>query len=570
MENVGLRGLVINSDTIQEARLRKEDLWKQAETGPNILFMALEQLISKDFNDLIKEDGPFAARVCAIAVDEVHLLNTWGKGWRKAFQQIGWVRARFSNVVLIALTATMRGGVHTESVCKYLGLHRGQFHFIRRSNARSDIRILFRTMKSGMGGRKFPELDWVLREKRKTLIFCRTIHLGWRIHKYLCEQSDDPKAEKHIRLYNALNAPTFNAETRKMMEENDMCLITVGTDTMSVGVDLSCIRDVLIIGEPEDVDDLFQKFGRAGRNRTLVTDARGMLYLGPGAQDSAKRIVDAKLTNDHGKLRKGDTMDISLAEMVLASCKVDEQNRQYSNPTDETLCGCLACREHPPQSRVQPCNCSGCTPELSLVLPLAEKTSKSTSSIPKAKRLTKIMRALGTRKLIEFRLAVWERADEKQFGLLPPPVFLPDLNIKLLLDCFALVTTVDELKYLLRHNQLICGNLDELFAVICNIENEFKHIRLLNKEKERAGRARTAAKKRAITKAANQVALDLLAVRSGTGSSSEDVEDEDDGGNSEMSVDGGAIAEPLDSGPQLSTTSRIASSDPPIMSPSQA
>jgi hypothetical protein len=64
MENVGLRGLVINSDTIQEARLRKEDLWKQAETGPNILFMAPEQLISKDFNDLIKEDGPFAARVC--------------------------------------------------------------------------------------------------------------------------------------------------------------------------------------------------------------------------------------------------------------------------------------------------------------------------------------------------------------------------------------------------------------------------------------------------------------------------------------------------------------------------
>jgi len=157
MENIGLRGLVINSDTIQEAQLRKEDLWKQAEMGPNILFMAPEQLISKDFNDLIKEDGPFAARVCAIAVDEVHLLNTWGKGWRKAFQQIGWVCARFSNVVLIAMTATMRGGAHTESVCKYLGLHRGRFHFIRRSNAHSDIQILFRTMKSGMGGRGYTE-----------------------------------------------------------------------------------------------------------------------------------------------------------------------------------------------------------------------------------------------------------------------------------------------------------------------------------------------------------------------------------------------------------------------------
>ena len=77
-----------------------------------------------------------------------------------------------------------------------------------------------------------------------------------------------------------------------MMEEVNICLITVGMDTMSMGVDLSCIQDVLIIGEPEDVDDLFQKLGGAGRNRTLVTDARGMLYLGLGAQDSAKRIVD--------------------------------------------------------------------------------------------------------------------------------------------------------------------------------------------------------------------------------------------------------------------------------------
>jgi superfamily II DNA/RNA helicase len=128
-------------------------------------------------------------------------------------------------------------------------------------------------MKSRMGGRKFPELNWVLREKWKTLIFCQTIHLGWHIHKYLCEHSDDPEAEKHITLYNALNTPTFNAETRRMMEEDNTCLITIGTDTMSVGVNLSCIQDVLIIGEPEDVDDLFQKLGRVGCNRLLVTDA---------------------------------------------------------------------------------------------------------------------------------------------------------------------------------------------------------------------------------------------------------------------------------------------------------
>jgi superfamily II DNA/RNA helicase len=179
----------------------------------------------------------------------------------------------------------MRAGQPTESVCESLGLHRGQFHFIRRSNARPDVQILFRTMMSGMGGTKFPELDWVLREKRKMLIFCRTIHLGYRVKKYLCKQSDDLNADLHIRLYNALNWSEFNAETRRMMEEDADCLITIGTDMMAVGVDLSCVEDVIVIGEPEDVDDLFQKFGRVGCNKVLITNARAILEGIPALQN---------------------------------------------------------------------------------------------------------------------------------------------------------------------------------------------------------------------------------------------------------------------------------------------
>jgi superfamily II DNA helicase RecQ len=70
------------------------------EDGRNVLFMAPEQLISPGFNDLANDGGEFAAQLCAIAVDEAHLLNTWGRSWRKAFRQIGFVSARFSRVVL--------------------------------------------------------------------------------------------------------------------------------------------------------------------------------------------------------------------------------------------------------------------------------------------------------------------------------------------------------------------------------------------------------------------------------------------------------------------------------------
>jgi superfamily II DNA helicase RecQ len=79
MEKFGLKGLVINSDTIHEAQLRQEDLWEQATTGPNLLFLASEQLASPGFSALAKEDSEFAARVCAIAVDEAHLLLHFSK-----------------------------------------------------------------------------------------------------------------------------------------------------------------------------------------------------------------------------------------------------------------------------------------------------------------------------------------------------------------------------------------------------------------------------------------------------------------------------------------------------------
>jgi superfamily II DNA helicase RecQ len=123
MENFGLKCFVINQDTIHEAQVRGEDIWEKAQTESRMEFLALEQLISDGFNDLSKDGSEFAGCVCVIAVDEAHLLDTWGASWRKAFQQIGWVWAWFSDVVLIVLTATMWGRKHIASMCTFLGLH---------------------------------------------------------------------------------------------------------------------------------------------------------------------------------------------------------------------------------------------------------------------------------------------------------------------------------------------------------------------------------------------------------------------------------------------------------------
>ncbi|KAF8236203.1 hypothetical protein L208DRAFT_1252756 [Tricholoma matsutake] len=83
--------LVINTDTIAAAGFKGNNLWKQANDKPHMILLAPEQLISKEFGDLVKENGMLLMCTCTLVVDEAHLLNTWGTGFCKAYWQIGWV-----------------------------------------------------------------------------------------------------------------------------------------------------------------------------------------------------------------------------------------------------------------------------------------------------------------------------------------------------------------------------------------------------------------------------------------------------------------------------------------------
>ncbi|KAF7369592.1 P-loop containing nucleoside triphosphate hydrolase protein [Mycena venus] len=194
MAKLGIAALTINSDTISAARIIGEDLWARARAGISMLILGPEQLISKGFRDLLAHE-PFYERVCALGVDEIHLLVSWGLLFRKAFQQIGFMRARLRpGIPVIGLTATMLGDTSVaDAIYALLGVNRGEFYLLRRSNARYDIQVLFRQLVSGIDGRKFPELAWILQNRDKTLVFCRTISLVFRVKAYLNSLlPDDP------------------------------------------------------------------------------------------------------------------------------------------------------------------------------------------------------------------------------------------------------------------------------------------------------------------------------------------------------------------------------------------
>ncbi|TFY73239.1 hypothetical protein EWM64_g10772, partial [Hericium alpestre] len=95
-EAVGVRALAINAQKLDEARKTGKNLWHDARDGISIILLSPEQLISCTFEDLI-QDPAFSACIFFIGVDEIQLLDIWGANFRKAFQQIGFIRACLPN-----------------------------------------------------------------------------------------------------------------------------------------------------------------------------------------------------------------------------------------------------------------------------------------------------------------------------------------------------------------------------------------------------------------------------------------------------------------------------------------
>jgi hypothetical protein len=162
----------------------------------------------------------------------------------------------------MALTATLRAGSIMGEVTKILGLSPGRYHLIRRSNMRHDIQIIFRELKSSLASHSFPELDWILDEGDNTVIFCKTISLGFRVAAYLWRQAKVRKMariDRRIRLFNSLNWPTYNLETLGFLNNNEDSSITIATDTLSVGWDSKYTRNAVLLGERMMLTNLYRR-----------------------------------------------------------------------------------------------------------------------------------------------------------------------------------------------------------------------------------------------------------------------------------------------------------------------
>ena len=471
--------VVINSETSE-----RSVMWIRAgESGSRVLLLSPEQLISKRLEKLVNDSG-FRKRVCLLGVDELHLLDTWGHDFRKAYLQIEFMRARFeSSLVMIAMTATLLPGNQTERVCKFVGL-RDHHHTVQRSNRRPEIQLLFRTLSHGIENRDFSDLRWVIdnMQQKKVIIFCTSIRDGFRIFSYLWSQLDSPVAirREQIRMYNALNWPDYNLKTRELMRKPNSCRVIIATDILMVGVDFPDVDDVIIIGHPRNVNDYLQKIGRAGRDSALVRNPRGITYITSHARRAAydmlgikpptarpkkpqaKAKTSSKPQGRGTKKRKSaaetlkSSMSVEMARLIVSKCKTNELDTIYNNPV-----------LHPPAK----CNCSDCVPE-------GKVSKKPLHRQPKGRAhldLTKEMKDLLTKRLIGLREEIYNATGSGTLTdpFLVLPRLLPGRLIsKIIATLFQL--TRETLDNLIGENETTKAFAPEIWKVTIELRRSFE------------------------------------------------------------------------------------------------
>ncbi|KAF9247257.1 P-loop containing nucleoside triphosphate hydrolase protein [Melanogaster broomeanus] len=341
MRHAKLNAVAVNADTVDDARKKGINIFNTIQAGVTMVLLSPEQLKSRGFWNVL-EAKDFCQRITMMAIDEAHLLNSWGKALRPAYNQIGWLRARIAtHPVLLVTTATLEKGEPTKRVCECLGLTNGTYHFIRRSNIRGDIRLVFRNMQSGLSRFRFEELKWTLYVDGGTVIFCRTIAVGFRVAVYLYgEGKKDLSCNKRVRMYNSLNWASYNSATLAFLNDDPTAQIIIATDTLSVGFDSPHIKRVVIFGEPMDTDDYLQKVGRiristlpanlngsdASQRQLLMLQPSAITYLTPSAIGNAEDIIvgQPKTGKKSGHGSKGPQMSANMARLILAPCKVKE------------------------------------------------------------------------------------------------------------------------------------------------------------------------------------------------------------------------------------------------------
>ncbi|XP_057309580.1 ATP-dependent DNA helicase RecQ-like [Hydractinia symbiolongicarpus] len=267
----------------------------------DFLFCHPEAILSERGRTLMKTKI-YQKNVKACVIDEAHCLDTWGKEFRKEFENLGAMRAFFREVPFIALTATATEKTLAK-IKHILGMKTPTIISVNPN--RKNVYMCKEKRKVGEEGIEniilplAKELKSLKKSFPQTIIYC-----GLRFCGYIYKLIKNVLKE-HMYVENITNPSNclivqFHAPQTKSMK-NEILLevakevsnirVIIATSALGMGVHAPYIEQIFHISPPSTIEDYMQQFGRAGRRGQ---EALARLYY-TGHDISSRRLKQNKV-----------------------------------------------------------------------------------------------------------------------------------------------------------------------------------------------------------------------------------------------------------------------------------
>jgi ATP-dependent DNA helicase RecQ len=253
------------------------------ESGPRIrglhnrefrlLYVAPERLMPGGFLDDLQCWG-----VSQFVIDEAHCISEWGHDFRPEYRQLATLRTRFSEVPMMALTATATERVRGD-ILRQLQLRDAACYVASFNRPNLTYRV------SGKTGAYRQVLEFVrTRPQESGIVYCQARKTAEALATRL--SADGVAAGP----YHAGLTPAERSRNQELFLRDELRVICA-TIAFGMGINKPNVRFVLHYDLPKNIEGYYQETGRAGRDG-LPSEC--LLLYSPGDRVKQGRFIDAK------------------------------------------------------------------------------------------------------------------------------------------------------------------------------------------------------------------------------------------------------------------------------------